>query len=208
MNNNAFSETGTDLSLDFHKELKNNNNNGDNILSSKEAESIKNNKSKEIQLIKDEGNKLESSGTGSPNIFAKEDNSDIAHNFQTKIPINNFNLNIKNYRLDNFKHLRNKFENFSTSTKNQKTYDFDKIFKNTNKEKNKYVINQINSLLSTIENIKTKTNDFSPDVKDSLLNSYKNFIAVKEKKKFTDGVSILNLKREEFLKNTHLQEVN
>ena len=109
--------------------------------------------------------------------------------------------------MDNFKQLRNKFEKFSVSTKHQKSFDLEKVFKNTNKEKNDKVIKQINSLLSNIDNLKTKSTAFSPEVKDSLLNSYKDFIILKENNKFSEGMPILELKKEQFLKNTKILEV-
>jgi beta-N-acetylglucosaminidase len=146
-------------------------------------------------------------GVRTLDFIGNEDNTETVENIQNKLQISNMNVNIKNYRMDNFKQLRNKFDKISVSTKHQKTFVFEKIFKNTNKEKNDNVINQINSLLVNIDNLKTKSTAFSPEVKDSLLNSYKDFIAVKEINKFYKGVSILELKKEQFLKNTKIFEV-
>lgn len=152
-----------------------------------------------------------SSGVGTLNLtIAKEDNNnqETIESIQIKkLQINNMNVNIKNYRMDNFKQLRNKFEKISVSTKHQKSFVLEKIFKNSNKEKNDKVIHQINSLLANIDNLKTKSTAWNPEVKDSLLNSYKDFIVVKEIDKFYDGMPILQLKKEQFLKNTKIFEV-
>jgi len=137
----------------------------------------------------------------------KNDDCETLENIKNKIQINNMNVSIKNYRMDNFKQLRNKFNKLSHSTKNQYTLDVVKLFKNTNKEKNDKVINQINSLLANIDLLTTKSTAFSPEVKDSLLNSYKDFIVVKENIKFYEGMPILELKKEQFLKNTKILEV-
>lgn len=158
--------------------------------------------------MEDEENKINNSGVGTTNFLGrKEENNETLENFNNKLQINSMNVNIKNYRMDNFKQLRNKFEKFSVSTKHQKSFDLEKVFKNTNKEKNDNVINQINSLLANIDNLKTKSTIFSPEVKDSLLNSYKDFIVVKENNKFFQGMPILELKKEQFLKNTKILEV-
>lgn len=147
-------------------------------------------------------------GIGTPDQnLDKEVINETLENTQNKLQINSMNVNIKNYRMDNFKQLRNKFEKLSVSTKLQRSFDFEKAFKNSNKEKNEKVIDQINSLLANIDLLKTKSTAFSPEVKDSLLNSYKDFIVVKEKNKFYEGMPILDLKREQFLKNTKILEV-
>ncbi len=159
-------------------------------------------------------NKLNTNGLGTTNLIRgvrKEDtNSETNENLITKkLQINSMNVNIKNYRMDNFKQLRNKFEKLSVSTKDKKSFDFEKVLKKGgNRQRNDSVINQINSLLENIDSLKTKSTAFSPEVKDSLLNSYKDFIVVKEKHKFFEGMPILQLKKEEFLKNTKILEVS
>ena len=158
--------------------------------------------------MKQDENKLNNSENIKDNLVnKKEENNETLENFNNKLQINSMNVNIKNYRMDNFKKLRNKFENFSVSTKHQKNLDLEKLFKNTNKEKNDKVLNQINSLLENLYNFKTKSSSFGPEVKDSLLNSYKDFIIVKENIKFFKGMPILELKKQEFLKNTKILEV-
>lgn len=139
---------------------------------------------------------------------SRDDNCETLENIQNKLQINSMNVNIKNYRMDNFKQLRNKFDKLSVSTRHQKSLDLEKLFKNTNREKNDKVINQINSLLANIDLLTTKSTAFSPEVKDSLLNSYKDFIVVKENNKFNEGMPILELKKEQFLKNTKILEVS
>lgn len=121
-------------------------------------------------------------------------------------PVSNSNINIKNYRIDNFKHLREKLDKIRLSSLDKKENDFDRIFQHTNKARNINVVNEINSLLINIDNIKTKES-FSPDIKDSLLNSYKDFIAVNKKTKFYEGSSILDLKKDAFIKKMNINDV-
>jgi len=208
--NNESSESGTDISLDFNKEIKHNsNNNKSNFLSNNDVQINKSGKKEDIikSIKKNEEIKISKDIVGTPNLLMNEENEDTVGSLQNNILINNMNVNIKNYRMDNFKNLRNKFEKISETTKNQKSLDFDRIFKNSNKEKNNNVINQINSLLVNIDNLKTKSTNFNPDVKDSLLNSYKDWVIVKENNRFAEGVPILELKKEQFLKNTKIKEV-
>ncbi len=158
--------------------------------------------------MKEEENKLNNNGVSTTGLInMKEENNETLENFNNKFQKNNLNVNIKNYRMDNFKHLRNKFDKFSLSTKHQNSLDLEKAFKKSNKDKNDKVINQINSILANLDDLKTKSTNFNPEVKDSLLNSYKDFIIVKENNKFSQGMPILELKKEQFLKNTKILEV-
>jgi hypothetical protein len=121
-------------------------------------------------------------------------------------PVSNSNINLKNYRIDNFKHLRDRLDKVRLNTIVKKSKDFERIFDHTNKVKNNNVINEINSLLVNIDNIKTK-NSFSPEIKDSLLNSYKDFVAVNRQTKFCEGTSILDLKKDAFMNKLKIYDV-
>jgi hypothetical protein len=121
-------------------------------------------------------------------------------------PVSNSNINLKNYRIDNFKHLRDRLDKVRLNTIVKKSKDFERIFDHTNKVKNNNVINEINSLLVNIDNIKTK-NSFSPEIKDSLLNSYKDFVAVNRQTKFNEGTSILDLKKDAFINKLKIFDV-
>lgn len=203
--NNASSETGNDLDLDFQQEIKNNN--------YYHNKSINYNYAKMEDEIKIKNTKISNHIFETPiGLFENDIYDENKYNYNNILSskdylVNNLAVNIKNYRLDNFKSLRNKFEKISLSTQNKKSLKLDKIFLNSYKEKDLVVVNQINSLLLNIDSMKTKQS-FSPDIKDSLLNSYKNFIILKEHKKFKEGVSILDLKKEQFLKKTNLLDVN
>lgn len=108
--------------------------------------------------------------------------------------------------MDNFKHLRDRLDKVRLDSMEKKENNFDRIFQHTNKAKNINVINEINSLLVNIDNIKTK-HSFSPDIKDSLLNSYKDFVAVNRQTKFYEGTSILDLKKDAFIKKVKIFDV-
>ena len=61
-------------------------------------------------------------------------------------------------------------------------------------------------VLFNIDNIKTK-HSFSPEIKDSLLNSYKDFVAVNRQTKFYQGSSILDLKKDAFINKIKIFDV-
>jgi hypothetical protein len=96
---------------------------------------------------------------------------------------------LKNARRDFFENV-NKMEEEKVSKKINK-----------NREKNENILDGINSLFKMLDNIKTASSD-SLHIKDSLLNSHKNFIIVKKIKEFNDGVPILKLKKEDFMEKS------
>jgi hypothetical protein len=69
--------------------------------------------------------------------------------------------------------------------------------------KNERILNEINYLFDVLDNIKT-TSDHSLPVPDSLLNTHKNFILFKKYDQFEKGISLLDLKRQEFLEKANL----
>lgn len=208
--NKATSEIATEYTNDFNKELKqksslNLSNEIKSVVDHHSQKSPNNSdkiheKESSIKVVK---KKLNDSSINTNETYERNH----PNRFKNIIyPVSNSNINLKNYRFDNFKHLREKLDKVREFTVEQKNSDFNRIFKHTNKERNTNVINEINSLLVNIDNIKTK-HSFSPDIKDSLLNSYKDFVAVNRQTKFLEGASILDLKKDAFIQKIKLLDV-
>lgn len=229
MKPNAKSESGTDIQKDLNQNIHNNNHQNHNHnheeIRNKSMDQYSQKNTDAISQSQKSSNRLISEGSKSKkdpsirilkkklndssiNTNESYDQSHLDPNKYKGIvyPVSNSNINIKNYRMDNFKHLRDKLDKVRLSSMEKKMNNFDEIFKHNNKEKNTNVINEINSLLVNIDNIKTK-NSFSPDIKDSLLNSYKDFIAVNRQTKFYEGASILDLKKDFFVKKFKIFDV-
>lgn len=206
------SESATDVPNDFHCEIKNKSDEYSPKISNLEDQKSQKSraansdrsleKDPSIKIVKKKHNdsSINTNETYERSILDPNKYKDIIY------PVSNSNINIKNYRMDNFKHLRNKLDKVRLDSVDKKINNFDRIFQHTNKAKNNNVINEINSLLVNIDNIKTK-HSFSPEIKDSLLNSYKDFVAVNRQTKFYEGTSILDIKRDEFIKKIKILDV-
>jgi len=208
--NNPKSESATEMPIsEFNNDFNNKSMDKESQKSresrgSRESNSrqSKNEKESSIKIVKKKLNdsSINTNETYERSVFDPNKYKDIIY------PVSNSNINLKNYRIDNFKHLRDKLDKVRLSTLEKKSKNFDRIFDHTNKVKNNNVINEINSLLVNIDNIKTK-HSFSPEIKDSLLNSYKDFVAVNRQTKFYQGSSILDLKKDAFINKIKIFDV-
>lgn len=80
-----------------------------------------------------------------------------------------------------------------------------KSFVNFDRQKNHKILYEIQSLINSF---KDKEYDYinNPNIEDSLLNTFKNFVIFKRKKEFDDGMPILKIKQNEFLENLNKSE--
>jgi hypothetical protein len=194
MNVNNSIETGTDISLDYYKELKLNYNDKYGSL----VEELKNKYS-----TSNTNGYEKNSGTSTNDNFSGNNSNKIQtiENMKNKQTLKVNTLKLENSRFDKFMKIKQLFAkkrlNMSESVKNIKT---SKMQMNNN---NKYgkVLKEVSDLLNNLEMLKTKSTFHKITVKDSFLNSHKNFIIINQLAKFQNGIPVLQLKKEAFLKN-------
>lgn len=224
----ASTETGNDLSLDFNKETKSNSiNNSNDFIPPNNSEikkSFKQNEKMNSSVI----NKNEKPKFTQKEFLPKERiNKELSNNnsnnketslknFNSNLQIHNFDINMKNNRFGCFQNLRTEQEsnniNINNSPKNNLIENKEKIKKNKNNdEKNNKVINQINSLLIDMNNTSnTKTSAFSPEVKNSLISTYKDFLTAcgNIKKNQDNSLSLNKTNKASLYKNDNIIQVN
>jgi hypothetical protein len=168
----------TDLSLDYYKELKNNSDKYSTVFS--ELNNMYNMiNTKELKTVKEmtECNKI---------------NNQVLHLHES---------------FSRLGRLRNAKEAFLEKQKKEQTKRTIKLKKSTNIKKTDEVLDQINFLFDSLDNLRTRS-DHQQKPADSLLNSHKDFILMKKYEEFKSGVPILKLKREDFMeKATYFSKV-
>jgi hypothetical protein len=121
--------------------------------------------------------------------------SNTIDNLRKKKLIKIKEIKYKNSRFDRFKNFINE-RNRRYSGFFEKSRSLTKI--KDNKLKYKKVIKDVNSLINNLEMNNTKSTFHRVTVKDSFLNSYKNFIVINKYDQFRDGIPVLQLKKDDF----------
>ena len=111
-------------------------------------------------------------------------------------------IDLKNPRFDKFLATKINHQKYlDTLNSSSRTSNF---LQKSNLHKYKNVLDDIGGLFYDLEMIKTKSTFHRITVKDSLLNSHKNFIVINQYDKIKEGMPILQLKREDFESKTNL----
>ncbi len=206
-NNNNSVETGTDISLDYYKELKLNYNDKYGTL----VEELKN-KYTTGSLVNYGGNGgNRNSGTNTNENFNNETNfknrKNTIESMKKKSLINFNSIKIENSRLERFQRAKDLYRTrLSKSLRSSSVLRNKKVSKTQKNNNYKYqkVLRDVSSLINNLEMMKTKSTFHRVTVKDSLLNSHKNFIVINQFDKFRNGIPVLQLKKEDFLKKAKL----
>lgn len=183
-------ETGTDISLNYYKELKlNYNEKYNNIVDElKQKYTISN-----IHKISQQA------GTTLHDVNSIIGKSTTIDQLRSKKLIKIKEIKMKNSRFDKFNRMKMARDRKSASSYDRKKSPI-KIM--DNKLKYKKVIKDVNSLINNLEMNCSKSTFHRVTVRDSFLNSYKNFIVINKYDKFRDGIPLLQLKKDDFYDKT------
>jgi hypothetical protein len=106
-------------------------------------------------------------------------------------------LNRRNLNIDSENSPRRKFE---IEKENHKIKKIKNSFTNFDKQKNLKILKEIENMIFSFKTKELNLNNNS-EIRDSLLNTFKNFVIFKRKKEFSEGVPILKIKKNEFMEN-------
>ena len=179
-------ETGTDISLNYYKELKLNYNEKNNEIVNELKHKYT---SSNIQKISQQA------GTTYREINTLIGKSNTIEHLRSKKLIKVKEIKMKNSRLDKFNRMKMERDRRPASSLNKKRSPI-KIRDNTLKYKK--VIKDVNGLINNLEMNNSKSTFHRVTVRDSFLNSYKNFIVINKYDKFRDGIPVLQLKKDDF----------
>lgn len=195
INNNPL-ESPTDISLDYYKELKLNYN--DKYVSL--VEELKNKYSSEL--------KTADLNTSDKNLAKRNMiyKMNTIENMKKKKILNIQLMNLQNSRFDKFLKIKEWQKSKRCSLSTSKTTLRSKLtdIQKNNNNKYKSVLNDVAALINNLEIMKTKVTFHRVTVKDSLLNSHKDFIVINQFDKFKNGIPVLQLKKEDFLCKANL----
>lgn len=203
MNGNNSVETGTDISLDYYKELKINYNDKYGTL----VEELKNKYSTGSTL--NIGGANINSGTNTNENFNNENflqKQNTIESMKKKRLINFSTMKLENSRFEKFQKAKDLYRKKLSTSLSSSSVLKNKVSKMQKNNNYKYqnVLRDVSSLINGLEMMKTKSTFHRVTVKDSLLNSHKNFIVINQFEKFRNGIPVLQLKKEDFLKKANL----
>jgi len=170
-------ETGTDISLDYYKELKLNYNDKYGTL----VEELKNKYSTGNSLNVGGINKNSSTNTNENFGVNNLTKACTVESMKKKKKLNISAIKLENSRFDRFilaKELHRRRQSLSMGGNDLRKSKVSNTQKDNN-YKYKKVLRDVSNLINNLEMMKTKSTFHRVTVKDSLLNSYKNFIGHK-----------------------------
>jgi hypothetical protein len=180
-------ETGTDISLNYYKELKLNYNEKYNSI----VDELKNKYTSSTYI----NNKtLKQSGNNFNEYNGYIGKSHTIDHLRKKKLINIKEIKMKNCRFDKFNRIKAARDRVSLSSSSQKRSPKAK----DNNIKYKKIVKDVNNLINNLEMNLSKSTFHKVTVRDSFLNSYKNFIVINKFDKFRDGIPVLQLKKDDF----------
>jgi hypothetical protein len=180
-------ETGTDISLNYYKELKLNYNEKYNRI----VDELKNKYTSSTFI----NNKtLKQSGNTFNEYNGYIGKSHTIEHLRKKKLINIKEIKMKNCRFDKFNRMKAARDRVSVSSGSQKRSPLIK----DNNIKYKKIVKDVNSLINNLEMNLSKDTFHKVTVRDSFLNSYKNFIVINKYDKFREGIPVLQLKKDDF----------